>query len=132
MNKNLDYIKKKYGIKHFNTGGFVNSTSESVEGKDSIFAKLTPKEYVMRAPVVKKLGRGFFDALNNFKIPHFNTGGFVSGIGESSVKGGAISEQVIRHALDLSINGQKQGELTGSSMTIEKILNDLTLAKLRS
>ncbi len=117
-----------FKIRGFNTGGHVDSTSTSIPGKDSILSALTPNEYVMKASVVKRFGKGFFDSLNNFRIPQFNTGGIVGG--DNSVLGDVAS--TVRHTLDLSINGNRQGELTGSPVTIEKILNDLTLARMRA
>jgi TP901 family phage tail tape measure protein len=125
----FELLKRKYGIFGFNSGGYVNPTSSSVPGKDSILSALTPDEYVMKASVVRKFGKGFFDSLNNFRIPQFNTGGLVEG-GSSMISGEAT--ETVRHTLDLTINGSTKGTLIGSGPTISDILNDLTLAKLRS
>lgn len=124
----FDLLKKKLKIFGFNTGGFVNSTSDSVHGKDSILSALTPNEYVMKASVVSKFGRGFFDSLNNFRIPQFNMGGSVGDIG--SIRGSDLSTSTTRYALDLTLNGSKQGELIGSQNTIQSVLNELSIAKL--
>ena len=129
QSSDLTSFFKDFKIRGFNTGGHVSPTTTSVPGKDSILSALTPNEYVMKASVVRRFGKGFFDSLNNFQIPHFNTGGIVGG-NDSSLLGDMAS--TVRHTLDLSINGNRQGELTGSPITIENILNDLTLAKMRA
>ena len=116
-------------IPKFNDGGFINNTATSVKGKDSILAAVAPEEYVIKASAVRKFGRGFFDSLNNFRIPQFNTGGLV-GEGSSMISGAA--SETVKHALELTINGSQKGELTGSGPTISDILNDLALAKLRA
>ena len=85
MAQELFEIKKKYsnagemGVKHFlNKGGFVNMFPDSVKGKDSVSAMLTPGEFVIREDVVKKFGQGFFNKLNNFQMPkYFAEGGVV-------------------------------------------------------
>lgn len=123
----VDLMKKRLKIFGFNTGGFVNSTSDSVPGKDSILSALTPNEYVMKASVVRKFGKGFFDSLNNFRVPQFNMGGIVGGIGGDDL---AAPSTTTRYALDLTLNGSKQGELIGSQSTIQSVLNELSMAKL--
>jgi hypothetical protein len=44
---------------------------------DSILARLSNGEYVMRAAAVRKFGPSFFAALNSLRLPAFNTGGLV-------------------------------------------------------
>ena len=82
----------------------------------------------MKASVVKKFGKGFFDNLNNFRIPQFNVGGLVGKETASALR----SSTTVRHSLNLTINGSKKGELTGSEFDINNIINDLALAKLSS
>jgi len=117
------------GLFGFNTGGSVPHTSTSIPGKDSIMAALTPGEFVMKEGVVSHFGAGFFDALNNFKIPGFNLGGVVGTV-QNSVRQSALES--VKHSLELTVNGTQHEELYGSQAGIDSILNDLALAKMRS
>lgn len=68
-------------------GGMVRGPGTSTS--DSIPARLSDGEYVVRASSVSKFGRGFFDALNAGFAPTFATrgyaaGGYVGGGGSSS------------------------------------------------
>ena len=114
------------GILRFNTGGLVPFVRGAKRGADSILAKLSPYEYIIRESAVKALGVPFLDAINNLQIPAFSNGGAVT---ESSL-GTAMSKVV--HALDLTYNGSNIGELTGSQMTVEGFIDALNMAKLRS
>lgn len=60
----------------FAGGGHVEG--EGTGTSDSIWARVSNGEYVNKAETVKKYGVGFFDALNNNKIPKFADGGVVS------------------------------------------------------
>ncbi len=125
-----DFWKKlRRGIVGYNTGGRIPFGNGAVPGKDSVVASLTPGEYVMREPVVRMFGENFFNSLNAFKLPKFNMGGIVDSMPGSSFTN--ISSMV-RHSLDLSINGAHHGILEGSATTIESLLNDLNLAKMRT
>lgn len=124
----IDELLKRLGkgILKFNTGGLVPFIKGAIQGKDSILAALTPKEYVMNAAAVSTFGSGFFDQLNNLQIPRFNMGGLVDSTGIDS----PISKVV--HALDLSFNGQNLGELTGNPVTIENFISTLEMARMRT
>lgn len=111
----------------FNTGGFVPFLPGALPNRDSIVSALTPGEFVIRAPVVQKFGSQFFDALNNFQVPKFALGGIVGSI-ENSLQGGSD----VTHSLALTINGNTHEPLLGTPYGIENLLNDLSLAKLRS
>lgn len=127
---NMEELLKRLGrgILQFNTGGEVPHTAWSVPGKDSILAALTPGEMVIQEPVVQWLGSGFFNALNNFKIPAFNEGGIVGNIAKNiSTNENAA---MVKHALELNINGNVQEPLLGSQPGIERILEELAEAKM--
>ena len=125
-----DFWKKLgKGVFRFNSGGFVNPTSYSIPGKDSILASLTPKEYVIPENVVNHFGVGFFDDLRNFKIRGFNLGGSVGSLPSSSLNGDNSS---VRHIVDLSFNGNHLGELQGQASTIDGFLDALSMAKRRA
>ncbi|MDD2231015.1 MAG: hypothetical protein PHY48_16630 [Candidatus Cloacimonetes bacterium] len=114
------------GILRFNTGGLVPFVRGAKRGADSILAKLSPYEYIIRESAVKELGVPFLDAINNLQIPAFSNGGAVT---ESSL---SSSMSKVVHALDLTYNGSNIGELTGNQMTVEGFIEALNMAKLRS
>lgn len=60
----------------FSTGGKVFGPGTATS--DSILARLSRGEFVIRAAAVKKFGAGFFERLNNGVLPAFATGGLVS------------------------------------------------------
>ncbi len=81
-------LKKQYSTagtleaKHWlNKGGSVGFPSGARNGVDSIRAMLTPGEYVISEPAVRRFGLDFFDKLNTMRIPSigFNAGGVVPG-----------------------------------------------------
>jgi LysM repeat protein len=55
---------------------------------DSILARVSNGEYIMRAAAVKKYGKGFMSAINDGMIPAFASGGSTSGGGSYTVKKG--------------------------------------------
>lgn len=60
-------------------GGYISGPGTGTS--DSIPARLSDGEYVVRAKAVQNLGTPFLDALNSGKIPHFARGGSVGGGG---------------------------------------------------
>ncbi len=57
------------------TGGYIRGRGTSTS--DSILARLSNGEFVMRAAAVRKFGPSFFAALNSLRLPQFATGGLV-------------------------------------------------------
>lgn len=90
-------------------GGHIRGPGTSTS--DSILARLSNSEFVMRAKAVAKYGVGFMNAINSgrFKIPEFAFGGFIApspvrsmafaGGGEVRARGSALQP------LNLSIDG---------------------------
>jgi len=62
----------------FAEGGGVRGPGSGTS--DSILARLSNGEYVIKAAAVKKFGSGFFDAINNFRLPGFASGGLVASV----------------------------------------------------
>jgi hypothetical protein len=62
------------------SGGYISGSGTATS--DSIPAMLSNGEYVVKASVVSRLGRGYFDGLNfghsGSRMPRFAVGGFVS------------------------------------------------------
>lgn len=127
-----ELLKKLRSPLHFNTGGSVPHTQFSIPGKDSIMAALTPGEFVMQEGVVDHFGKGFFESLNAFRIPKFNSGGVVGTIANSVKAVTQNPANMIQHTLQLTVNGTQHEALQGSSMGIDAILNDLALSKMRT
>lgn len=110
--KALFDLKKEYGtsdtgagVSHWlNDGGAVGYPSTAARGVDSIKAMLTPGEYVISEPAVRKFGSGFFDKLNKMKIPTvagFNEGGVVSGAIEAA--GNLMSSDTFLGTVNLGV-----------------------------
>ncbi len=72
-----DFFK---GFKLFSGGGYVSGPGSSTS--DSIPARLSDGEYVIRAAAVRQWGVAFFDAINGLaarpRLPHFAGGGLVA------------------------------------------------------
>ena len=58
------------------TGGYVSGPGGPTS--DSIAARISNGEYVVRAAAVSKYGVGFFDRLNQMQSPRFASGGYVA------------------------------------------------------
>ena len=125
----IEELFKKIGIRGYNVGGFVQPTSTSMPGKDSILASLTPEEYVIPDKVVDFFGKEFFDDILHYRIRGYNTGGYVSRLPATSYKD---NSKMVKHVLDLTINGQHLGEVIGEKMTIEGLIQGLSMARMRT
>lgn len=139
----LDLYKKlfatylKTSIGGYNLGGIVQGMGSVVKsmfngapGKDSVLAKLTPGEGVIREPVMRLLGEGWLKALNSFRAPAFNLGGVVDS--NSLTNSSVASTNSTIHKLELTLNGKTQESLIGSRVGIESIITELELAKART
>jgi hypothetical protein len=82
--------------------GLVDSIQYAAEGGsipgtgtgDTVPAMLTPGEFVVKAPVVRGLGEGFFhfvNSLKSFSVPRFNMGGLV----QSFAGGGLVKNREV-------------------------------------
>ena len=64
LKKNTEQLKRQSGPDnrgYYAAGGSVPGTGN----QDTVPALLTPGEYVIKKSIVSRLGRGFFDAINN-------------------------------------------------------------------
>ena len=66
----------------FWTGGYVRGQGTGTS--DSILARLSDGEYVIRAAAVRRYGVGVLNALNGMRLPKFASGGLVSGALQSA------------------------------------------------
>ena len=69
---------------HYSNGG-------SPLGSDTVPAMLTPGEFVIRRPMVKKFGPKFFEQLNNGMIPSFNNPNFSGTSGNYGVDSAPVN-----------------------------------------
>lgn len=81
----------------FWTGGHVRGPGTGTS--DSILARLSDGEYVIRAAAVRRYGVGLLNALNGMRLPKFASGGLVSGAlqsaAASAASGGAAGTPVV-------------------------------------
>jgi transcriptional regulator with XRE-family HTH domain len=99
----------------FATGGAVDGPGTTTS--DSIFARLSRGEFVIKAAAVQEYGAGLFHALNNMQMPGFASGGLVP----SPVRmgGGAIAPAT--STLNLSLDGRSFDGLKGPKSTIDDL-----------
>jgi hypothetical protein len=87
--KILDTAKKMVGLGDSGSpapagharGGYIRGPGTATS--DSILARLSAGEYVIRAAAVRKFGASFFASLNALRMPKFDGGGFVRGLERS-------------------------------------------------
>jgi hypothetical protein len=99
----------------FASGGHVRGPGSGTS--DSIPARLSNGEFVMRAASVQKFGVDFFHALNNMMIPGFASGGLV---GTPSRVGVPSSIQASR-PLNLTIDGHTFNGLRGPKNVVDSL-----------
>lgn len=99
----------------FSTGGRVFGPGTATS--DSILARLSRGEFVIRAAAVKRFGAGFFERLNNGALPAFATGGLVS-MPSPDLSAGLMSSGPARaggRPVILNLPDGSQAELTGDA-----------------
>jgi hypothetical protein len=85
---------------------------------DSIMARLSNGEFVVKAAAVQAYGAGLFHALNNMMLPGFAAGGLVA----SPVRMGGGSNVIpATSTLNLSIDGRSFNGLRGPKSTIDDL-----------
>lgn len=85
---------------------------------DSIFARLSNGEFVVKAKAVQAYGAGLFHALNNMQLPGFAAGGLVASPVRMGGGGGIIPAS---STLNLSIDGRSFNGLRGPKSTIDDL-----------
>jgi len=103
--KALFDLKKEYStadgsvsVKHWlHKGGPVGYPIGAAVGTDSVRAMLTPGEYIVSEPAVRKFGVEFFEKLNKMKFPAFRfaEGGLVPGASTMSAQTSVLSDTVV-------------------------------------
>lgn len=99
------------------TGGFIKGPGTSTS--DSILARLSKGEYVLRADAVKKYGLDFLNQLNAGRLPGFAAGGLVQPSGGSS-------------GTPVNLNmGGKQYPMNTSPDTADRLRRDTYIEQLK-
>jgi TP901 family phage tail tape measure protein len=99
-------------------GGYVSGPGGPTS--DSINARLSNGEYVIRAAAVNRYGAGFFDQLNQMQTPKFASGGLVS----TPQMGGMVSLSPEDRALLRNVGGSGQVVLYANNEAIARSAND--------
>ena len=146
---------QREGVGSFATGGMVRGPGTGTS--DSIMARLSNGEFVIRAAAVRKYGPQFFEAINRLRhsVPKFATGGLVAmpkmqpfnigGIVDSLTHGMqytvprfadgglvAVPAQSQGRPITLSIDGRTFDGLTASEKTAEDLSRYATNRRLKS
>ena len=66
------------GLLGYQTGGRISGPGSGTS--DSILARVSNGEYVIRASSVRRYGIGFLDAINEGRLPRFQNGGLIEGL----------------------------------------------------
>jgi hypothetical protein len=91
----------------FASGGHVRGAGTGTS--DSIVARLSNGEFVVRAAAVKKYGVSFLNAINNLRSPGFAMGGLVArpaGAMPAFAGGGLVDTSAARTPLTLNLGGE--------------------------
>lgn len=105
----FDPMTRQYNIQAYDTSNMPMASGGEVHGpgtstSDSIFARLSAGEFVVRAAAVNRIGVGVLHAINNFRFPRFELGGLVPAPPAFAV-GGAVVHTSPR-VLNLMIEGR--------------------------
>jgi tape measure domain-containing protein len=103
---------------------------------DSILARLSNGEYVVRAAAVRKYGVGMLNALNGMKLPKFNLGGAVgdmfSGMGSRPVLAGVSNMGASGRPFNLNIGGETFEGLVAPADVAERLMRYAMGRQVRS
>jgi TP901 family phage tail tape measure protein len=126
-------------IAGFAEGGFVSGPGTSTS--DSIPARLSDGEYVMRAKAVQHYGAGFMEMINRMslpsagainvtvpKVPHFADGGLVTDSGAGDAGGGGVSFRIV-NVTDPSQIDNYMGSAAGERAILNVIRRNSTGVK---
>jgi hypothetical protein len=97
------------------SGGMIEGPGSTTS--DSILARLSRGEYVIKAAAVQNYGAGLFHALNNMVLPGFAAGGLVPSPIRMSGGGSVPATSTV----NLSIDGRSFGSLRGSKSTVDDL-----------
>jgi len=124
----------------FATGGYVRGPGSGTS--DSIMARLSNGEFVVKAAAVRHYGPQLLAALNNMRLPKtpgFAAGGLVDGLTKGFnvgmprfASGGAVVAQSGGRPVTLNIDGRAFEGMTATDKTAEDLTRFATARRLRS
>jgi len=106
-------------IEGFASGGKISGPGTGTS--DSIMARLSNGEYVIKAAAVRKYGSHMLDSLNGMRLPKYADGGLIGSVAEGSGSGST---------LNLSLDGQNYA-LNGQADTIADLASAVRKANLK-
>lgn len=119
---------KDYQLSQFATGGQVRSGMVSGDGsRDSVLAKLTPGEFVVRKAMVNKYGLSMLTDLNNgsFELPKYSVTKPVTMEADESKRGVAESSPSVYNTYSVNVN------VPNANINADEVANKV-LYKIRS
>lgn len=146
INKIKELVQAITGVNAAGGGGGTDSKFAGggpVRGRgtgtsDSIWARVSNGEYVVRAAAVKKVGLNFMNAINrgmSIPRPSFSLGGLVDALSPMRsvprfAEGGSVSANQ-RSAFTLQIGGETFGGLSAPQDTAERMVQFATVRSIR-
>jgi hypothetical protein len=106
-------------VEGFASGGRIRGPGTGTS--DSIMARLSNGEYVVKAAAVRKYGSHMLDSLNGMRLPKYADGGLIGSVSEGSNNGST---------LNLSLDGQNYA-LSGQADTIADLASAVRKANLK-
>jgi hypothetical protein len=125
----------------FARGGPVRGPGTSTS--DSILARLSRGEFVVRTKAVDKYGLGLLNAINSMRLPvkalrGFANGGFVDAMGLSSqpryayAEGGPVQTGRRERAIVLQLGGERFDMVTADSDTADRLVRYATTRRVKA
>jgi hypothetical protein len=131
----VQWVKRAMGGKimaNYSNGG-------SPLGSDIVPAMLTPGEFVIRRPAVRKFGPKFFEQLNNGMIPSFNNPSFKGTTGNYGVDSApvninvpSISDNSSVYNYNLSVNVSSVSDPNAIAQTVMGQIRRIDSQRIRS
>ena len=126
------------GPGEFASGGSVRGPGSGTS--DSILARVSNGEYVMKAAAVRHYGLQKMSAINALRMPRFDTGGLVAGLGRSLsaiampglAAGGVAAAGPSGRPVVLNINGRSFSGFTGTDSAVKQVTKAATLGQISS
>ena len=107
-------------------GGLI--TGPGTETSDSILARLSRGEYVVRAAAVRRYGLAFLEAINRMRLPRFAAGGLVPHVPALAPAAAGGAETSVTIVLD----GQRYGPMRTSQETADGLREALLRTALKA
>lgn len=123
------------GASPFASGGYVRGPGSGTS--DSILARLSNGEFVIRAAAVQHFGAAFFHALNALRTPAFSAGGLVDAFSRVAIprfaNGGLVAAGAGGlHPVNISIDGRRLRGLFATPSSLEDLKRSAVMEQISS